>query len=312
MHYLCGGWTLCTRLLAVVVWGDTWCDLYIPHAAVYVCQWVHLYGNKEGGALRAVPVEESEKVDGALSLGVRHRHHHQTLDRGTCICAESCDNDVVCEDVLSSRGWILPLVYLGIVVDVRARTPLQKQERQVGTVCRGCSSALCARVLARSVLPKTVSIHADILYAGRGMLRLERAAFFYEESADMECAGMLCSRWNYDGYGNSGGQIGLLLPYLGIAAVMSVSSQLERWRKGTWWLIVVSCSSYIIYLFHTTFEGFAKAVVHKVPIFADGSNEQLFVVNVTIVVLCGVLCPIVLHRCILNKTNVTKILFGLK
>ena len=99
----------------------------------------------------------------------------------------------LCIDVLSSRGWIFSLVYLGIVVDVCARTPLQKQERQVGTVCRGCSSALCARVLARSVLPKTVSAHADILHAGRGMLRLEGAAYFYEECADMEYIGMLRS-----------------------------------------------------------------------------------------------------------------------
>ncbi len=109
-----------------------------------------------------------------------------------------------------------------------------------------------------------------------------------------------------------GGQIGLILPYLGIAAVMAFSSWLEKWRKGHGWLTVVATSSYIIYLFHTTFEGFAKAVVHKVPMFADGSNDLLFVVNITIVVVCGVLCPIVLHRYILNKTNVTKVLFGLK
>lgn len=49
------------------------------------------------------------------------------------------------------------------------------------------------RVLARSVLPKTVSAHADILHAGRGMLRLEGAAYFYEECADMEYIGMLRS-----------------------------------------------------------------------------------------------------------------------
>lgn len=78
------------------------------------------------------------------------------------------------------------------------------------------------------------------------------------------------------------------------------------------WLTVVAASSYIIYLFHTTFEGFAKAVVHKLPIFADGSNDLLFIMNITIVVVCGVLCPIVLHRYILNKTKVTKVLFGLK
>lgn len=82
--------------------------------------------------------------------------------------------------------------------------------------------------------------------------------------------------------------------------------------KGKGLLMIVSGSSYIIYLFHTTFEGFAKAVVHKIPVFADTSNEVLFVVNVTVVVLCGVVCPIILHRYVLKKSLVTKILFGLK
>ena len=43
--------------------------------------------------------------------------------------------------------------------------------------------------------------------------------------------------------------------------------------------MMVAASSYIIYLFHTTFEGFAKAVVHKIPIFVDTSNELLFIVK---------------------------------
>lgn len=110
-----------------------------------------------------------------------------------------------------------------------------------------------------------------------------------------------------------GGQIAELLPYLGIAAIMVLSSLLERWnRKRNGWLLDVSVSSYIIYLFHTTFEGFAKAVIHKIPFFVDGNNEVLFCINVTIVVVCGVLCPIILHRYVLNKTKMTKVLFGLK
>lgn len=93
---------------------------------------------------------------------------------------------------------------------------------------------------------------------------------------------------------------------------MAFSSWLERHYKGHRWLTMVAASSYIIYLFHTTFEGFAKAVVHKLPIFADGSNEMLFVVNVAVVVGCGVVCPIVLYRYVLGRTRITKVLFGLK
>lgn len=109
-----------------------------------------------------------------------------------------------------------------------------------------------------------------------------------------------------------GGHISMLLPYLGIAAIMAFSSIIEKWNhKNNEWLMVVSSSSYIIYLFHTTFEGFAKAVVHKISFFTDG-NEVLFIINVFIVVGCGIVCPIILHRYILNKTHVTKLMFGLK
>lgn len=105
----------------------------------------------------------------------------------------------------------------------------------------------------------------------------------------------------------------MLLPYLGIAAVMILSSWLENsFQKGNGWLMVVSASSYIIYLFHTTFEGFAKAVVHRIPTFADGSNEMLFCLNVIVVVSCGIVCPIILHRYLFNRTIITKLLFGLK
>lgn len=64
----------------------------------------------------------------------------------------------------------------------------------------------------------------------------------------------------------------------------------------------VSSSSYIIYLFHTTFEGFAKAVVHRIPFLTDG-NDVLFIINASVVVGCGVICPIILHRYVLNKTH---------
>lgn len=95
--------------------------------------------------------------------------------------------------------------------------------------------------------------------------------------------------------------------------MMVLSHNIEKWNmRGKGMLMIVSGSSYIIYLFHTTFEGFAKAVVHKIPTFADASNELLFVVNVTFVVACGVIAPVILHRYVLSKYSITKVLFGLK
>ena len=110
-----------------------------------------------------------------------------------------------------------------------------------------------------------------------------------------------------------GGHISMLLPFIGISTVMALSHSLEKRHKdGKGLLMMVASSSYIIYLFHTTFEGFAKAVVYKIPCFADGTNDVLFIFNIFIVVICGVVCPILLHRYVLNKTHITQMLFGLK
>lgn len=39
---------------------------------------------------------------------------------------------------------------------------------------------------------------------------------------------------------------------------------------------------------------------------------MLFFISVAIVAGCGVVCPIILHKYVLNKTHITKVLFGLK
>ena len=58
------------------------------------------------------------------------------------------------------------------------------------------------------------------------------------------------------------------LPYIGIWFVLEVSKAIARCckRVEAGWLMAVSASSYTIYLFHTTFEGFAKAVFRKLPL----------------------------------------------
>lgn len=73
-------------------------------------------------------------------------------------------------------------------------------------------------------------------------------------------------------------------------------------------LLVVSSSSYIIYLFHTTFEGFAKAVFRKVPL--DSDVWYVFISEAAVVILAGVVIPIFMHR-ILKRHRVTRFLFGL-
>lgn len=104
-----------------------------------------------------------------------------------------------------------------------------------------------------------------------------------------------------------------LMPWLGIGTVMVVSTWLSGFAEKKWIqpLMMVGASSYIVYLFHTTFMGFAKSFVHKVPMM-NGESDLMFVAGVVIVVSAGVVCPVLLHKYVLNRWNVTKVLFGLK
>lgn len=74
-------------------------------------------------------------------------------------------------------------------------------------------------------------------------------------------------------------------------------------------LVLVASSSYMIYLFHTTFEGFAKAVFRKMPI--DSDVWYIFLFEAFVVILIGVVAPIVLHLVVLKRWQLTRLLFGL-
>lgn len=110
------------------------------------------------------------------------------------------------------------------------------------------------------------------------------------------------------------GYLRMLGACCGIVMIIQLSAYLEQYARSSRlkWLMQVSASSYIIYLFHTTFEGFAKSVVHKMPMLNDGDNVLLFSVSVIAVVCCGVVAPIVLHKYVLQRYRVTRLLFGLK
>ena len=71
-------------------------------------------------------------------------------------------------------------------------------------------------------------------------------------------------------------------------------------------------STYIIYLFHTTFEGFAKAIVHKIPWIVTAENGWMFIAGALFVHTSGVVGPVLLHRYVLVRSRITKFLFGLK
>lgn len=96
----------------------------------------------------------------------------------------------------------------------------------------------------------------------------------------------------------------LLCPYLGIVFVMLLSKWISS-RDVPKVLLVVSASSYIIYLFHSTFMGFAQAIMMKIPLL-----QSLPVTQLVITVAIGVAVPILLQF-ILQRSEVTRFLFGL-
>ena len=103
-----------------------------------------------------------------------------------------------------------------------------------------------------------------------------------------------------------------ILPFIGIYAVCVLSRGIKHWNYATQKLLVISASSYIIYLFHTTFEGLVKSLIHKVPTLANGNNSLYFTIGAALIVGAGVILPIVLHRRILSQNRVLRFLFGLK
>ena len=106
----------------------------------------------------------------------------------------------------------------------------------------------------------------------------------------------------------------ILLPFIGILFVLELSKMIVKVcgiaQSSSHFLLQTAASSYIIYLFHKTFEGFAKAVCYKLPLNND--LWYVFVPEALTVIAIGVLFPILLYRLLLKKYAVTRFLFGLK
>lgn len=102
--------------------------------------------------------------------------------------------------------------------------------------------------------------------------------------------------------------------FAGILMTMQLSRIIETKTKANHlkWLMQLSSSSYIIYLFHTTFEGFAKSICHKIPFIANGTSNVSFIIGAVIIISCGIVVPVLLHKFVLSKSRATRFLFGLK
>lgn len=95
------------------------------------------------------------------------------------------------------------------------------------------------------------------------------------------------------------------LAFIGIAATMTLCHNIDKHvpvlaRS----CVVLAPSVYIIYLFHTTIEGFAKAVIDKYSFLIN------FSIKATIIIAIAMFLPIFLHY-LLKRFKTTLFLFGL-
>ena len=72
--------------------------------------------------------------------------------------------------------------------------------------------------------------------------------------------------------------------------------------------VVLAPSVYIIYLFHTTILGLAKAVFGKLLFLASNAGTT-FYVQAFCAIACGVIIPIALYA-IIKKSKILRLLFG--
>lgn len=105
---------------------------------------------------------------------------------------------------------------------------------------------------------------------------------------------------------------GLIVAATGIWMVLCLSQSYVialGSHKGL--LYDIAAASYIIYLFHTTFEGLAKSAIRHIPAMTDGENTLMFTFGAVIVVGCGVAVPLLLHKYVLKRYKITRMAFGL-
>ena len=109
--------------------------------------------------------------------------------------------------------------------------------------------------------------------------------------------------------------LGLITAFAGIGFAIAVSYAIET-RCATHVrrpLYRLAGASYIVYLFHTTFMGFAKGVFSKLGYFAGSDLMMRYTLAELLVPgVAGVVVPYLLYRYLLVRYPLTRSLFGLQ
>jgi peptidoglycan/LPS O-acetylase OafA/YrhL len=107
--------------------------------------------------------------------------------------------------------------------------------------------------------------------------------------------------------------INLFLAVSGIFAVMNISMRIDKTTNPVKSLLVkLSFYSYTIYLFHTTAEGFAKSVFHKIPLENYLMSDLCFVFKAFFIIAFGVVIPVIFHKIVVSKSRLLSFLIGVK
>jgi fucose 4-O-acetylase-like acetyltransferase len=105
----------------------------------------------------------------------------------------------------------------------------------------------------------------------------------------------------------------LLLAISGLFFIMKVSIYIDK--KPTpvkQFLLKIAPCSYTIYLFHTTAEGFAKAIFFKINIEKYFTLDLCFIIQALIIIISGVFLPIVIHKIAASGNGIFGFLIGMK
>jgi len=110
------------------------------------------------------------------------------------------------------------------------------------------------------------------------------------------------------------GLLSLISAGSGIAFTLLVSAYILKMkhRRPGMALLRISATTYSIYLFHTMFEGFGKGILGKLGYPQPDAGTVEWVGIIAFVVSLGVAGPYLLHKVILQRWRITRLLFGMK
>lgn len=209
------------------------------------------------------------------------------------------------------------MVYMGFMVDVCNNTVVQDKKRQADIVFHKFSLALCP-------LPLTdvfclAQFKNMLVFFMLGVIAFECVKlhsfikdFNVKQSVVIVALFVVCQyiRFSVEEQGIMTSIINVLLPYLGILFIVEISKMwchVAKLYKNSA-IMLVAASSYVIYLLHTTFEGFTKAVFRKLPL--DTDLWYIFSAETIVVIAVGVIGPMLCFK-VFKKYKLTRRMFGM-